>query len=160
LSGGNEGLRRETSGDVPTVFQPEFHVAAQGAAAPGDLDGIPPRERLGERAARGQPIEGVPDSPVVQLNLAPVEVNILKVVTSLNDGGTDVLHYEQLVPNDTDSNQPLVSRSDEAEPPRPSISPPQQEVSAEIDEAVLPARVWPWWLAGSGAALLVVAGVV
>jgi hypothetical protein len=95
--------------------------------------------------------------------MAPVEVNVLKVISSLNDGGTNVLHFEKMLRAGRKiiraPQPPAVAAgcpgcaAIRTEIVEPAASPQESDVQAPV------MRPWGWWLAG-GVAAVAVAAVV
>jgi hypothetical protein len=127
----------------------------RGASYFTDVGNRPSNNQLSEQIAGARQAASVPDSPVVGLNVAPVEVNVLKVISSLNDGGTNVLHFEQMLHEGTTA---AAGVQGDKPAPTPAVStgavePESADEGATAADLPPPRRSWPWWLAGGTAAV-------
>jgi autotransporter-associated beta strand protein len=163
---GSSGLLGAGGVIMPVLLQPGNRDPGQGLAFLGDVSGGIRRDWLGEHIGRSEQVPGVPASPVVQLHVAPVEVNVLKVITSLNDGGTNVLQFEKMLRDGQQAARSLASASSSpvSIPQTSPVSmvpvslPPGsaegEDVQADVEQSAGLARTWPWWLAGTAATLV------
>jgi hypothetical protein len=97
------------------------------------------------------------------MSMAPPEVNVLKVISSLSDGGTNVRHFEQMLREGE-------TRREVAAAPTPQLAAPQvipvstgptTDTHVEETDQAGPSRWprWSWWL-GGGVALVGLATLV